>query len=310
MRPALHTMIIGMVLAAFSCAANAAAPCVRPTRPPFEDAVYYAQAQGLAGEPLKRALNGIVKGHTHFAYSCVWTILEELDADPTNPSNVIGFYGRRSIPKADRDTGGNTPDAWNREHVWANSHGFPSSSRHAYTDVHHLRAADKSINAARADFDFADGGLPQGECAGCRLDVDRGTWQAPDLVKGEVARIMFYMATRYEGDDGNGTPDLELVDALTSAGSPAFGDLCDLVQWHLDDPVSPEERARNAGAWAWQGNRNPFVDHPEFVLPIWGPTCGIAIPEPAMVTVTLPGWAPLALAILALAGARRRWWHG
>jgi len=64
----------------------------------------------------------------------------------------------RSIPKAQRDRGGNTPDFWNREHLSAKSQGFPSESQHAFTNAHHLRAADKSVNGGRGKLDFNEGG--------------------------------------------------------------------------------------------------------------------------------------------------------
>ena len=86
--------------------------------------------------------------------------------------------------------------------------------------------------------------------------------------------MMFYLVVRYEGNDQSGTPDLELVDRLTHTGEPHFGKLCTLVAWHGLDPVSPEERRRNDVVHSWQGNRNPFVDHPEFVQAIWGEECG------------------------------------
>jgi endonuclease I len=271
--------------------------CSKPTLPVFNSAAYYAPAAGLTDTALKNALHGIIAGHTYQTYACVWEMLEEADVDPANPANVIDIYSRRSIPKADRDTGGNTPNAWNREHLWANSHGFPNSGYHAYTDGQHLYAADKSINADRANDDFAYGGIPNSECPACKEDNGLETWEAPDLVKGDIARAMFYMAVRYEGGGDGGTPDLELVDRLTNSGEAKFGDLCDLVAWHQSDPVSSEEQLRNAVIHAWQGNRNPFADHPEYVLKIWGPTCGIAVPpEPEPdADVPLPAWATLLL---------------
>ncbi len=46
-------------------------------------------------------------------------------------------------------------------------------------------------------------------------------------------------------------------------------------QWHLLDPVDDFERNRNNVIYTYQGNRNPFIDYPEFVGVIWGTT-----PEP------------------------------
>jgi hypothetical protein len=80
---------------------------------------------------------------------------------------------------------------------------------------------------------------------------------------------MFYMAVRYDGSDA-GTLDLELGEA-PNAGQAVFGNLATLLQWHLDDPVSAEERRRNDLIYDnYQRNRNPFVDRPEFVAKIFG----------------------------------------
>jgi endonuclease I len=300
MRTKTQTLFAILCCALAPAAVQAA--CGKPAVAAYDAASYYAPASGLSGSALKSALHGIVEGHVAQTYSCVWDVLKEADVDPANPNNVIDLYSRRSIPKADQDTGGNTPNAWNREHVWANSHGFSSSGYHAYTDAHHLFAADKSINADRGNDDFAYGGTPNAECPACLEDNDLETWEAPDLVKGDIARAMFYMAVRYAGGgvDG-GTPDLELVDRLTNSGEPYFGDLCDLVAWHQGDPVSAAEQARNAVIYSWQGNRNPFVDHPEYVLHIFGSACGIAPPaepEPETGDVPLPAWATLLLGSL------------
>ena len=234
---------------------------------------YYAGTSGLTGASLKATLNRIIKDHRHYSYTpCVWEILKEADEDPDNPNNVVGIYTGRSIPKTDQDDGSNNPDAWNREHIWAKSHGFPKRFQHAYTDAHHIRAADRSVNSDRSNNDFADGGRPDDECTQCR-EGDR-TWEAPPGVKGDIARMMFYMAVRYEGNDDSGTPDLELVDRKTFSRESYFGKLCTLLDWHFQDPVSRAERRRNDIVYSWQGNRNPFIDHPDFVSAIWGGSCG------------------------------------
>jgi hypothetical protein len=82
--------------------------------------------------------------------------------------------------------------------------------------------------------------------------------------------MMFYMATRYEG--GGNEPDLELVDYVNSApnNEPYYGNLTTLLQWHTQDPVDNWEINRNNLIFTdYQGNRNPFIDHPEFVNAVW-----------------------------------------
>ncbi len=250
--------------------------CEKPIVPQFDKEKYYFLAEGKQGPELKTALNGIIKGHVRYSYNCVWEILREADEDPNNHLNIITFYKRSSVPKWFRNggEGGQHPDSWNREHIWAKSHGFKNRNQHAHTDAHHLRASDKSLNSDRGNNDFADGGKQNHECAECK-EVKNKTWEAPDIVKGDTARMMFYMAVRYDGDNGSNTPDLELVDRTTETGTPLFGKLCTLLEWHKKDPVSDEERKRNDVIYSWQGNRNPFIDHPEWVESIWGNKCGV-----------------------------------
>jgi endonuclease I len=228
---------------------------------------YYAPAAGATGSALRAALHGIIKGHRRFSYTCVWTILEDADVDPVTPDHVIALYTGRSIPKSRRDQGQNDPDSWNREHVWPKSHGFPHRNQHAHTDAHHLRPTDRSVNTSRGNRDFDEGGAPHDECLACRLDAD--SWEPPDGVKGDTVRMLLYLAVRYEGEDGD-TPDLELVNRTTSGDEPFLGHLCMLLHWHRQDPVSEAERWRHDRVYHWQGNRNPFIDHPEWVSAIWG----------------------------------------
>lgn len=91
------------------------------------------------------------------------------------------------------------------------------------------------------------------------------------MVKGDTARMLFDLSVRYKGDD-SGTPDLELVDRTTSGDEPSLGHLCMLLHWHQQDPVSEAERRRNDRVYHWQGNRNPFIDRPEWVAAIWDST--------------------------------------
>jgi len=260
--------------AIFIAPATAQGACVKVEHEPVDLALYYADAVGRTGDELKGTLNQIINSHVAYSYTpCVWEILEEADEDPTNSANVIAFYTGRSIPKSRRDTGSGDQDAWNREHVWPKSKGFPNQGQDAHTDAHHIRAADRSVNTDRSNNDYAEGGELDEECTECR--EGDGTWEPPSRVKGDAARMMFYMAVRYEGNDQSDTPDLELVDRVTDTGEPHFGKLCTLVAWNSQDPVSPEERHRNDVVYSWQGNRNPFIDHPEFVQLIWGEECRV-----------------------------------
>jgi endonuclease I len=239
---------------------------------------YYGNFQGLVGEKLKRHLHVVVRNHRVIIYQKVCEALEETDSCDSTAGNVQLIYSMRSQPKFQRDPGTNfnyvehgytLNDSWNREHVRPKSHGFPNERDTAYTDLHHLRPADRSINSARntRSFEFADevymdnGGTTPTLCKTSRTKY---SWEPPDGVKGDIARMMFYMVVRYEGP----SYDLELVDFVVPNNNklPILGKLSTLIDWHRLDPVDRREQMRNKIFFErYQGNRNPFIDHPEFV---------------------------------------------
>src|SRR5699024_168740 len=98
--------------------------------------------------------------------------------------------------------------------------------------------------------------------------TDEDSWEPRDEVKGDVARMIFYMAVRYEGN-GDG-PDLELNDQVDNGSAPAIGRVSVLLEWHAADPPDTFEQNRNNVIFEdWQHNRNPFIDNPEWVTEIW-----------------------------------------
>lgn len=233
---------------------------------------YYDNAEGLSGEPLKAALNDIIDGHTEFSYDELWDLLKVTDRDPDNPNNVIGIYSRFSMDGAKEY---DNAAGWSREHVWAKSRGDFGEARGAGTDLHHMRAEDVSTNSARSNKPFDNGGSTYTDASGNYSGVtpcktSSSSWEPGDIVKGDVARAIFYMAVRYEGE--NGELDLELTEELlpNDDKSPVHGKLSTLLAWHEQDPVSEAEITRNNLVHDYQLNRNPFIDHPEYVGYIWG----------------------------------------
>lgn len=226
------------------------------------DSTYYAPAIGKTGSTLKTSLHDIIDDNTRLSYDAVWTALKDTDQDPSNTSNVIELYTGRSIAKS--NNGGGTGQ-WNREHVFAQSRGDFTTSAGPGTDLHHLRAEDVQVNGTRGNKDFDNGGSAVSGCTDCWTDTD--SFEPRDAVKGDVARMLFYMAVRYNGDDG--FRDLELSN-VSGTAVPRLGDLDILLQWNAADPVDAFEMRRNDRIHAqWQGNRNPFVDHPEWAAAIW-----------------------------------------
>ena len=223
---------------------------------------YYDGTEGLSGDELKSALNNIIDNHTELSYSGVWNALKDTDEDPDNSDNVILLYTGWSVS----DSG---YPIWNREHTWAKSHGDFGTSAPCGTDVHHLRPTDLQVNNDRGNLDFDYSDNPYSTIPGCFYDSN--SWEPRDEVKGDVARMIFYMATRYEGESGE--LDLVVVDEVNTYPNPEHGKLSALLEWNILDPPSDFEETRNDRIYEnWQGNRNPFIDHPEFVDMIWGTT--------------------------------------
>ena len=230
---------------------------------------YYQSVQQLIGDELRNELHEIIKAHNEFSYSSTKNILRLADEDPDNENNVILVYKGNSISKDDFSTN-MQQDFWNREHVWVKSQGgFTGDEAYgalgAYSDAHNLKPCDASINTARGTKDFDNGGTQNTEATDCYSTST--TWEPRDEVKGDVARIIFYMATRYMGDPGE--PSLNVVDYINTSSDPLMGKLSTLLEWNEQDPVDAFERRRNQVIFNWQQNRNPFIDYPELANLIW-----------------------------------------
>ncbi|WP_156760443.1 endonuclease [Microbacterium karelineae] len=250
---------------AFSLSDGVAEPSPEPTGdpgPPADLEAYYDAAEGLSGGALKDALHGIVDDHETLSYAEVWDALQEIDEDPADPTSVVTIYSQVSMPKAQH---GGDADDWNREHSWAKSHGDFGTAQGPGTDVHHLFPELVPVNSSRGNLDFDETSGAVDRCSGCGRDAD--SFEPPDAAKGDIARAMMYMAVRYEGDQ---YVDLELNDQVENGSAPYIGRLSVLLEWHREDPPTARERERNDLVFEnWQGNRNPFVDHPEFADLIW-----------------------------------------
>ncbi len=263
---------------------------------------YYSTCTGLSSDNLRTAINNRITAqfsggptYRQYNYDDLWDELSYTDADPANGDNVLLLYTGRSQDSAYRDRGsswdysqydggnGTYGDSWNREHVWAKSQGDFGTYTGPGTDLHHLRPADRSVNSSRGNKDFDNGGYAHGEVPYTYTDTD--SWEPRDAVKGDVARMILYMDVRYDDTadwklicdnsvDSNDTPD------PNPNGYGFHGRLSTLLTWHESDPPDTNERRRNQRIYERQGNRNPFIDHPEYVSYIWG---GL-VPAPTVAT--------------------------
>lgn len=259
---------------------------------------YWSGTEGLTSTALKAKLHAIIDGQKPLKYTNsknkdwhdgkhmdVWEALVYTDSacPDNNPRcgliQLLYLDETRHIEQANR--GKSNPDSWDREHVWPKSRGFKKKSQDGYTDLHHLRPADRNINGAHSNYGYDEGGKEFMDTradgakvkSGTYLDKKNQSFEPTDKAKGEIARMVFYMATRYElGDNGKKEkmPDLFLQDTNEKqSGKPWIGDLCTLVHWNNTFPVTAFEQRRNNRVQALQGNRNPYIDHKEWVNLIW-----------------------------------------
>lgn len=288
---------------------------------------YYNSANTTSSTALHQSLHAIIDDHTRFPYTSsstdTWDILEQADQDPDNAGNVVDVYRNESYPK---QGGGNT--MYNREHSWPKSYGFPNdgSDNYAYTDTHHLFIANSGYNSSRSNkpYDWCASGcadkvtLFTNGRGGSSADSNwtagsfsAGSWETWRGRRGDVARALMYMAVRYEGGThgvtGVSEPDLiltddrNLIDQSNQGANIAtayMGLRSVLLQWHAEDPVDDFERRRNDAIYAHQGNRNPFIDHPEYVACVFQNSCsggggGDTTPPAAPANLSATGGAGL-----------------
>jgi endonuclease I len=225
---------------------------------------YYSTATGT-GATLKSQLNDLIDGHTVYSYDSLRSLLQITDADPDNPGHILLVYDRVSLNVAAINPGGSIPGwdsgvSWNREHTWPQSLGVGSSGPDT-SDMHQLRPSTNSVNGSRGNKPFGGTyGQPYGAVSG-------GYWYPGDADAGMIARGMFYMAVRYDGSEGS-TTNLELVNGV--GGGNTIGDLASLLDWHYRAAPDDFERRRNDIIYDdYQGNRNPFIDRPEYAWSIF-----------------------------------------
>ncbi|WP_210591289.1 endonuclease I family protein [Streptomyces sp. GESEQ-35] len=254
-------LTVSAVLVGLTAPALTATPAAATTT--AYDDTYYADAIGKTGTALKSSLHTIISDQSKISYSAVWNALKATDQDPNNSSNVVLLYSGASRSKS--LNGGDVGD-WNREHTWAKSHGDFGEATGPGTDLHHLRPCDVTINSTRGNLDFDNGGSTVTNGGGSL--VDSNSFEPRDADKGDVARMILYMTVRYEG--GDGWADLEPNDSVGNGSNPYMGRLSVLKQWNDEDPPSAFEENRNEVIYdTYQHNRNPFIDHPEWVESIW-----------------------------------------
>ncbi len=199
------------------------------------------------------------------SYDGLRDVFKTSDADPNKSGNIIWFYSGTSV--AFNGTFGST----NREHVWPKDGGKAfSATSDAGSDAHHLRPTEQNLNSTRGSKQFGE--VPTtasnivkqaGSTSYENLCYAAGNVFYPgEGYRGATARILMYVETRW-GDE------FHLNFVLGQGKTKTIGDIETLMKWHYQEPPTAEEMRRNEAVYKIQGNRNPFIDHPEFATKIY-----------------------------------------
>ena len=260
---------------------------------------YYDSALGLRGAQLRAALHDIIKNHSVVSYDGAWAAYRTTDWKPNG--KVWDVYS--DIPGGTPPyeytfdqiggVGGREGTGYTREHVWCKN-WFGGTVSPMYSDLWIIYPCDTHMNGTRGVNPYGDVAIPtftslNGSMVGSSADPGyAGTVFEPiDAFKGDIARSFFYVATRYYTEDAAwpGGPATSGADLLPWANAT-------YVQWSYADPVSPKERLRNGAIYALQHNRNPFIDHPEFVGLLFDSLSTVAVAEPPALSFALRQIAP------------------
>lgn len=256
---------------------------------------YYNSASGKTGAQLKTALHSIIKGHTPVSYTPgVWNAFYTTDDKPNstvwdmysdipdgtengNPPYVYNF----GPPDQCSTTPGIEGVCYNREHSFCNSWwgGGQLAADTMYTDIFHIVPSDSKVNSMRNNNPYGQVTVPTwtsingSELGPCTTPGFSGNVFEPrDEYKGDFARNLLYMATRYESKIASWQSSADEV--LDGTSYPCYDTwfINLLLAWNAADPVSQKEIDRNNEIYYnIQHNRNPFIDHPEYVALIWAP---------------------------------------
>lgn len=279
---------------------------------------YYDAASTLTCQPLKTALKNIITtGSNVLGYTPgIWNIIQYADMhrndantadiiwdmysdNPTGPEPYTFTYGSSQCGTYTNEGG-----CYNREHSTPQS--WFGSIAPMVSDAHHIFATDGKVNGMRSNYPYGEvssatftsmngGKLGTGNNFGYTGTV----FEPINEYKGDFARACLYMITRYENEvisqnwsnQGTGntvflSPTDEPDAAKRQLQMYDLYYLKTLIKWHNQDPVSQKEIDRNNAIYYTavnstpiaQHNRNPFVDHPEYVAQIWSNACGLAVP--------------------------------
>lgn len=258
---------------------------------------YYDSANGLSGYALKTQLKNIVtSGHTYNAssYDNLFTAYASTDRDYyyENDGSLLDIYSENptgsetsyNIPND--ECGGNITgegQCYNREHLFPQGFFNNSDALPMVSDIHTVVPTDGFVNNGRSNYPFGIVSNTNTSYAngskwgtGNNYGYTNRVFEPIDEFKGDIARAMLYFAVRYEdnwNDSGWEAPDASPYNPLNGTSDQFYETwfINTMLDWHAADPVSQRELDRNDEAYNFQGNANPFVNHPEYAALIWNP---------------------------------------
>lgn len=265
---------------------------------------YYNTAIGT-GYTLKTQLYNIIKtGHIDRGYGSgtnqtnngLWTAYGTTDRDYfyENDGTILDIYSENPTGVDPYNFNYNTTvganagqcgtyvvegDCYNREHIVPQS--VFASANPMHNDPHFIPATDGKVNGQRNNFPHGmvttatwtslnGGKLGPNSNTGIAAGYVGTVFEPINEFKGDIARMYLYFATRYENLAAGYAYDM-FNNTSNQVFTPTFLNI--LLTWHTNDPVSPYEIARNNAIYTFQGNRNPYIDHPEYACIIWSTAC-------------------------------------
>ncbi|MBW8362918.1 MAG: endonuclease [Kaistella sp.] len=246
---------------------------------------YYTGTTGLTGYPLKTKLSQIITaGHQDQGYSGLWIGYQTTDRDYyyENNGKVLDMYSENPTGAdpyeytiATDQCGNYSAEGacYNREHTVPQS--FFNEASPMRNDIHFIPPTDGKVNGMRSNYPYGVVTNPTWTSLnGSKLGPNTTTgysgvvFEPINAFKGDIARMIFYFVTRYQ----NQIPSFSSGNMLdgTTTRSLTQWELEVLLSWHDADPVSPREIDRNNASYTFQGNRNPYIDYPNWVHEVWG----------------------------------------
>ncbi len=291
-----HFKITAVLFAALLCGVSAlAVGCDRgkshTDKLEFPDPTgYYTDITAVSGEELLGQLHDLITA-THTKYSSYADCRDNATAtDPATDGGegIVEFYTHEPIREYTKT--GSDAGRWNREHVWPKALSNKLwGTEGGGSDLHHIRPSEVKMNGTRADSKYGEvsGGseiyskTTDGENSKVGGKHAGGVFEPNDNVKGDVARIVFYVYVHYNtyanvhGTTNGGAGDnveryfgtLQFTNVVAADSEEAA--IAMLLRWNALDPVDEIETTRNEAAFSIQHNRNPFIDYAGFADAIW-----------------------------------------